>query len=147
MTAPEEAPRGVLETEARALADSHGLSDDPPRVIAAFSRLRSVPDWLVRARSALDDSEGAVAKAAEWLLERVRLDYELRSRSTQVPFRERTAGPRFQIALEHQRSAFVFELHKEVDFPRRAVGRVRAVAGVVRVKSRTPVAGDARVVA
>ena len=70
MTAPIEAPHGAaLETEARALADSHGLSDHPPRAIAALSQLRHVPDWLVHARSALGDSEGAVAKAAEWLLD------------------------------------------------------------------------------
>ena len=70
MIAPIEAPHGAaLETEARALADSHGLSDHPPRAMPALSQLRHVPDWLVHARSALDDSEGAVAKAAEWLLD------------------------------------------------------------------------------
>ncbi len=69
MTAPTEAPHGVLETEARALAGRHALSDNPPRPIAAFSRLRHVPAWLARTRPALADSEGAVGKAAEWLLD------------------------------------------------------------------------------
>ncbi len=69
MTAPIEAPHGLLETEARALAGSHALSDNPPRPMAALSRLRNVPDWLVRTRSALADSERTVAKAAEWLLD------------------------------------------------------------------------------
>ena len=70
MTAPIEASHGAaLEAEARALADRHGLSDHPPRAMAALSQLRRVPDWLVHARSALGDSEGAVAKAAEWLLD------------------------------------------------------------------------------
>jgi cyclic beta-1,2-glucan synthetase len=69
MTAPIEAPHAVLETEARALADSHALLDNPPRPIAALSHLHNVPDWLVRTRSALADSEGPIAKAAEWLLD------------------------------------------------------------------------------
>jgi cyclic beta-1,2-glucan synthetase len=69
MTAPIEAPHGVLETEARTLADSHALSANPPRPIAALSDLHNVPDWLVQTRSALADSEGTVAKAAEWLLD------------------------------------------------------------------------------
>ena len=69
MTAPIDTPHGALEAEARALADSHGLSDRPPRVIAALSHLPNVQDWLVRTRSAVADSEGAVAKAAEWLLD------------------------------------------------------------------------------
>jgi cyclic beta-1,2-glucan synthetase len=64
-----EAPHGALETEARALADSHGLWDQPPRALHALSRLRDVQDWLVQARSVLGDSEGTVAKAAEWLLD------------------------------------------------------------------------------
>jgi hypothetical protein len=55
MTAPIEAPHGVLDTEARALADSHALSDNPPRPMAALSRLHNVLDWLVRTRSALAD--------------------------------------------------------------------------------------------
>jgi cyclic beta-1,2-glucan synthetase len=69
MTAPIEAPHAVLETEARALADSHALLDNPPRPIAALSHLHNVPDWLVRTRSAFADSEGPIAKAAEWLLD------------------------------------------------------------------------------
>ena len=70
MTTTIEAPHGAaLQTEARALADSHGLSDQPPRAMAALSQLRHLPNWLARARSALVDSEGAVAKAAEWLLD------------------------------------------------------------------------------
>jgi cyclic beta-1,2-glucan synthetase len=69
MTAPIEAPHGALEMEARALADSHGLSDHPPRSMAALAQLRHVPDWLAHARSVLGESEGAVAKAAEWLLD------------------------------------------------------------------------------
>src|ERR1019366_2152212 len=68
MIAPVEAPHSALDTEARALADSHALSDNPPRPIAALSHLHNVPDWLVRTRSALADSAGAVAKAAAWLL-------------------------------------------------------------------------------
>jgi cyclic beta-1,2-glucan synthetase len=69
MTAPIEAPLGALEIEARALADSHGLSDHAPRAIAALSELHHVHDWLVQARAALGDSEGTVAKASEWLLD------------------------------------------------------------------------------
>ena len=69
MTAPIEAPHSALETEARALADSQWLSDHPPRAIPALSQLRNVPEWLAHTRSALVDSEGAVAKAAEWLLD------------------------------------------------------------------------------
>jgi cyclic beta-1,2-glucan synthetase len=69
MIALTEAPHGALETEARALADSHGLSDQPPRALARAVQLRHVQDWLVQARSALGDSEGTVAKAAEWLLD------------------------------------------------------------------------------
>lgn len=69
MTASIEAPHGVLETEARALADRHALSDNPPRSIASLSHLHNLPDWLVRTRAALADAEGAVAKAAEWLLD------------------------------------------------------------------------------
>jgi cyclic beta-1,2-glucan synthetase len=69
MIAPVEAPHSALDTEARALADSHALSDNPPRPIAALAHLHNVPDWLVRTRSALADSEGAVEKAAEWLLD------------------------------------------------------------------------------
>jgi cyclic beta-1,2-glucan synthetase len=69
MTAPHEASHGALETEARALALCHALSDGAPRPMAALSALHHVPDWLARTRSALADSEGAVAKAAEWLLD------------------------------------------------------------------------------
>ena len=64
-----EAPQSALETEARALAHSHALSDSAPRLIAPLSQLQRVPDWLVRTRSALVDAEGPVEKAAEWLLD------------------------------------------------------------------------------
>jgi len=64
-----DVPHGALEDEARALADSHGLSDRAPRPIAALSQLRHVQAWLSRTRLALADSEGAVSKAAEWLLD------------------------------------------------------------------------------
>jgi cyclic beta-1,2-glucan synthetase len=69
MTAPVDTPHGAFDAEARALADSHGLSDRPPRAIAALSHLPNVRDWLVRTRAAVADAEGAVAKAAEWLLD------------------------------------------------------------------------------
>jgi len=69
MTAPLEASHGALEADARALADGHGLSDSRPRPIPALLHVRRMIDWLARARSTLAESEGAVAKAAEWILD------------------------------------------------------------------------------
>ncbi len=65
---PSAAP-GMLEAEARALADRHGLAEGAPQALAALSRLDDVSSWLVRARIVLESSDEALAKAAEWLLD------------------------------------------------------------------------------
>ena len=76
---------------------------------------------------------------------------ELRPMDTCDVFTADAAGRRrsrtlIQIALERQGSFFVPEVDQNIDVPRSAASRVRAMTGIVRLQTRSPVAGDAGVI-
>jgi hypothetical protein len=52
--------------------------------------------------------------------------------SSEVTLRERTAGARFQIALEYNRASFIREVHHDLELPRFAISGVRTTTCIVR---------------
>src|SRR5687767_9203765 len=66
--------------------------------------------------------------------------------SAQMAFGKGAAGPRFQVALERDRSRLIGELHEDIDLPWPPARRVEAAAGIVRLEPGAPVTGDAGVI-
>ena len=75
MLEPQSAPHSSrLVAAARELSEHHALSDLYPRPLPAWSHIRAMSDWLVRARASAATPPPEASKAAEWLLDN---DYQI----------------------------------------------------------------------